>query len=199
MDFVSRLKLFLEQRQIPITQFADNCRIPRPTLSQLLNGRNKKVSDEVIGKIHEAYPELSVMWLMFGEGEMMNGGAGYDTPQSSLPYTAMGDDDVEPGNPALDRQPGDSGYTFEELFGGGEPKGFQRVQSPQPVGGPRTTIDFPEANSESDPNIEISEGRRSQPTANPSVMPQQGNTRHRIVNIVVLYDDGKFESFIPEQ
>ena len=52
--------------------FADKCDIPRPTLSQLLNGRNKKVSNEVLDKIHVAYPELSMMWLMFGEGEMMS-------------------------------------------------------------------------------------------------------------------------------
>ncbi len=71
MDIVSRLRKFIDHLNIPVTQFADTCRIPRPTLSQLLNGRNKKVSDELIGKIHEAYPELSVLWLMFGEGLMI--------------------------------------------------------------------------------------------------------------------------------
>lgn len=67
MDLVSRLKTFLDSRQISVTQFADECGIPRPTGSQLLAGRNKKVSDEIIGKIHQAYPELNVVWLMFGE------------------------------------------------------------------------------------------------------------------------------------
>ena len=70
MDIISRLKLFLEQNGISNSQFADTCEIPRPTLSQLLNGRNKKVSDEVISKIHIAYPALNIMWLMFGDGEM---------------------------------------------------------------------------------------------------------------------------------
>lgn len=60
MDIVTRLRQFMEYRQIPISQFADTCNIPRPTLSQLLNGRNKKVSDELITKIHDAYPSLSV-------------------------------------------------------------------------------------------------------------------------------------------
>lgn len=73
MDIVGRLKLFLDYLGIPVTQFADNCGIPRPTLSQLLNGRNKTVRDEIIAKIHEAYPQLSIMWLMFGEGEMVAG------------------------------------------------------------------------------------------------------------------------------
>lgn len=71
MDLVSRLKLYLNHRGISVTQFADECDIPRPTASQLLAGRNKKVSDEMIGKIHYTYPGLSISWLMFGEGEML--------------------------------------------------------------------------------------------------------------------------------
>lgn len=72
MDIVSRIKTFLNANGIANSIFADKCDIPRPTLSQLLNGRNKKVSNEVIDKIHVAYPELSMMWLMFGEGEMQS-------------------------------------------------------------------------------------------------------------------------------
>ena len=71
MDLVSRLKHYLDSRQISITQFADECGIPRPTGSQLLAGRNKKVSDEIISKIHSAYPDLNIVWLMFGEGNMV--------------------------------------------------------------------------------------------------------------------------------
>lgn len=71
MDIVTRLKQFMMALNIANSQFADTCRIPRPTISQILNGRNKKISDELISKIHEAYPQLSVMWLMFGEGSML--------------------------------------------------------------------------------------------------------------------------------
>lgn len=72
MDIVSRIKTFLSVNGISNSIFADKCDIPRPTLSQLLNGRNKKVSNEVLDKIHIAYPDLSMMWLMFGEGEMLS-------------------------------------------------------------------------------------------------------------------------------
>lgn len=72
MDIVSRLKTFINHLNIPVTQFADTCKIPRPTLSQLLNGRNKKVSDEVIRKLHSEYPALNVSWLLFGEGDMLS-------------------------------------------------------------------------------------------------------------------------------
>lgn len=60
----------MDSGKITISQFADTCGIPRPTMSQLMNGRNKRISDEVINKIHNGYPSLSIMWLMFGEGEM---------------------------------------------------------------------------------------------------------------------------------
>lgn len=65
-----RLKHFLSESNMSPSVFADTCGIPRPTLSQLLNGRNKKISDVLIGLIHKAFPSLSVMWLLFGEGSM---------------------------------------------------------------------------------------------------------------------------------
>ncbi|MGN0237794.1 MAG: helix-turn-helix domain-containing protein [Lepagella sp.] len=70
-----RLKGFIESRGLTHSQFADTCSIPRPTLSQLMSGRNKKVSDLVVGQIHKAFPELSVLWLLFGEGEMIDNSA----------------------------------------------------------------------------------------------------------------------------
>ena len=67
MDIASRIKFFMNSIGVGSSLFADTCQIPRPTLSQILNGRNKKISDELIGKIHDAYPQLSVLWLMFGD------------------------------------------------------------------------------------------------------------------------------------
>lgn len=67
----TRLKLFMDEEGLTISQFADKCGIPRPSLSQLLSGRNKKLSDVVVKQIHDQFPDLSVLWLMFGEGEML--------------------------------------------------------------------------------------------------------------------------------
>lgn len=92
MDLVSRLKQYLDSRQISVTQFADVCGIPRPTASQLLAGRNKKVSDEIINKIHNFYPDLSILWLMFGEGEMTANANNAD----SQPHIAASDNDAAP-------------------------------------------------------------------------------------------------------
>lgn len=65
-----RLKGFMENHGLSYSQFADACGIPRPSLSQILNGRNKKVSDIILSQIHDAYPNLSISWLLFGEGDM---------------------------------------------------------------------------------------------------------------------------------
>lgn len=70
-NVAARLKLFLEYKGLSNSQFADLCGIPRPTLSQLFSGRNKKISDLLIGQIHGTFPELSVVWLLFGEGDML--------------------------------------------------------------------------------------------------------------------------------
>ena len=61
----------MEYSELSNSQFADRCGIPRPSLSQLLSGRNKKLSDVVVKQIHDAFPQMSVLWLMFGEGDML--------------------------------------------------------------------------------------------------------------------------------
>lgn len=71
MDIVSRLITFKNWTNLTSSQFADKARIPRPTLSQFLNGRNKRLSDDLISKLHSAFPELNVLWLLFGSGEML--------------------------------------------------------------------------------------------------------------------------------
>lgn len=64
-----RLKSLIEALGLTDSQFADRCSISRPTLSLLLSGKNKKISDVLLSQIHEAFPEVSILWLLFGEGE----------------------------------------------------------------------------------------------------------------------------------
>lgn len=70
MEISDRLKAFIDHSGLSSSQFADLAGIPRPTLSQVLNGRNKKVSNELVGKLHASFPNLNILWLLFGEGEM---------------------------------------------------------------------------------------------------------------------------------
>lgn len=120
-----RLKGFIDYLGISSSQFADQCGIPRPSLSQLLNGRNKKISDVIVGQIHAAYPELSVLWLMFGEGTMLVL-SDKDAAQQENPSSTETDNDISnnqdgnanknefnrPENP----QKSTSGYDLNELI-----------------------------------------------------------------------------------
>ena len=66
---VIRLNKFLNDCNISRSQFADTCGIPRSTITQLLSGKYKKIGDDIISQIHTTYPSISMMWLLFGDGE----------------------------------------------------------------------------------------------------------------------------------
>ena len=70
MNIVDRLKSYMDYIGMASTQFADMANIPRPTISQILNGRNRKISNEVIEKLHAGFPNLNILWLLFGDGDM---------------------------------------------------------------------------------------------------------------------------------
>jgi len=177
MDIVSRLKKFLEQNGISNSQFADTCDIPRPTLSQLLNGRNKKVSDEVIGKIHRAYPSLNIMWLMFGDGEMFVADATHEASQASAADTVDAGVDAM-GQRAISFDTSDDDYRPSDA----PAKPQQAVQRAMPAS---------PSVSERIQNIVRSSARQSQRGGGTS--PHE----RRVVNMMVFYSDGTFEEFVP--
>ncbi|MBD5369561.1 MAG: helix-turn-helix transcriptional regulator [Bacteroides sp.] len=102
----SRLKTYIDTLGYTSVQFADICKIPPASLSQILSGRNKKVSDKTISLIHDAFPDLSIMWLMFGEGPVVI--EGNDNPINSSPILGSKNQEiqavVQPGanNPILE-------------------------------------------------------------------------------------------------
>ena len=175
MDIVSRLKKFLEHAGISNSQFADTCVIPRPTLSQLLNGRNKKVSDEVIAKIHRAYPTLSIMWLLFGDGEMIMGGE--DTAQTTDKMSAQ-----NPTSEGRVDEMGQRAISFED----DDTNGYR------PVNRPTQRVATPTSVNEAIQSImRSSTAGRPRGAASPDA--------RRVVNIMVFYNDGRFEEFGPQQ
>lgn len=72
---ISRLKKYMEYKRLIPSQFADNAGIPRSTFSQLTKSSDKSdektISSDIVSKIHQAYPDLSIVWLLWGEGEML--------------------------------------------------------------------------------------------------------------------------------
>lgn len=70
-SLVIRLKVFMDSTGLNNSQFAEMIGVPKPSFSQIITGRNKKVSDILLTQIHDAFPQLNMMWLMFGEGSML--------------------------------------------------------------------------------------------------------------------------------
>lgn len=71
MDLITRLNTFFRYTGKNLSQFAEVTNTPKGSLSQILNGRNQKISNELISKLHAAFPKLNIMWLLFGEGSML--------------------------------------------------------------------------------------------------------------------------------
>lgn len=88
---ISRLKKYMEYKRLLPSQFADNAAIPRSTFSQLTKSDNNNISSEIISKIHQAYPDLSIVWLLWGEGEMLSAPAGNSEAMSVQPELKFDD------------------------------------------------------------------------------------------------------------
>ena len=169
MDIISRLKIFLEKRRISNSVFADNCKIARPTLSQLLTGRNKKVSDEVVSKIHEAYPELSIMWLLFGEGsmEIENNVSFCSSSVLNDEPSIFNDNDIAVSQQSTiidfdNEKPEDGGFAPENVIGSS-----------------------------------LSDAMRIIANKGGQSVPVSSSAGKKIVNIMVFYSDNSFDSFVP--
>lgn len=179
MDIITRLKFYMDSLGIPSSQFADSCRIPRPTFSQMLNGRNKKISDEIISKIHEAYPGLSIMWLMFGEGEMgAKSNIEISTPQN---VGNSGDYGRQSAANQLQNVPGEERNFVGNMTPNNSPSlfGDQNAQ----YGGRK---------------VEFTDNSEAELKTNDSIRTfTVNNDARKIKSILVFYDDNSFESFVP--
>ncbi len=174
MDIASALKQFMDYMGIQSSQFADTCGIPRPSLSQLLNGRNKKVSNEVIEKIHRAYPSLSISWLMFSEGSMLSD-VNIETSGSKI------EDNVDI-SPTL--------FADNEIVN--EEKIQYRIEhekDAEKFSASKTIATAPVA----------TEKPVTHATAGASSVSLNVNAFRKVVNIVVFYSDNSFETFIPKE
>lgn len=64
-----RIKLIQTQQNMSQVQFATETGISTATLSGIYTGRTQP-TNAIISRIHERFPQISITWLMFGEGTM---------------------------------------------------------------------------------------------------------------------------------
>lgn len=183
MDIVDRLMTFKDYTGLSSSQFADKAGIPRPTLSQFLNGRNKRLSDDLTAKLHTAYPELNVLWLLFGEGSMVkDSDIEISEGKNDLESTAM--TDLSPDSEQYNRT--DMPNIFAQEF---DPtRKLENISSDQ-----EEFTAQKEQKASHDPQ---------QPAAYPLHQPLQftalsADPAKKIQSIMVFYTDNSFESFVP--
>lgn len=66
-EFIARLKKIISHFELSSSAFAEKLGVQRATISHLLAGRNKPSLDFVM-KVHEAFPEVDLYWLLDGVG-----------------------------------------------------------------------------------------------------------------------------------
>ncbi|MBO4745304.1 MAG: helix-turn-helix transcriptional regulator [Bacteroidales bacterium] len=74
-----RIYQLMKQQGLTQQEFANELCIAPATLSGIFNGRTKPTNN-IVAAIHERFPELSIPWLMFGEGDMYVGERVVETP-----------------------------------------------------------------------------------------------------------------------
>jgi len=64
-----RIELLLRIKDVTASKFADMIGVQPSNISHIISGRNKPSLDFII-KVVEAFPDISLEWLMFGKGNM---------------------------------------------------------------------------------------------------------------------------------
>ena len=68
-DIRDRVKMIMERENLTAGAFADSIGVSPATITHILNGRNKYPSTEVLLRLHNRYPDVSMQWLLLGEGD----------------------------------------------------------------------------------------------------------------------------------
>lgn len=208
-----RISLVLRTKNISPSVLADELGVQRSGISHILNGRNKPSLD-FIQKLIKLYPDISIQWILFGEGPMMNPyptgkaeareiGSGNSAPEKTKP--AMPDlfnmQDVAPERPRDSQE----GITDENIELGIDnqndtiPDDVQEIKS----GKIETTDSAKELNSEKE-NSEILPVNPVKKKEKPVVFPNEetGSPKtekpvRKITKIVVFYSDRTFVEYNP--
>lgn len=178
-SIAARLRMYIDACGMTNSQFADTAGIPRPTLSQLLTGRNKSVNDQFLRKLNDAYPSLDIRWLLFGTGSMgeITNSAVSEAQNSPNPSTSSEQ------NAELQVE-----TTARSLFD----------ESPQKLSEKYNGAEGGE--NEADASSRTAEPfiYEARPLSHPHVQGQDvKNNPKKIESIIIFYSDNSFETFRP--
>lgn len=186
-----RLKFLIEKLGINSSQFADSCKIPRPTFSQILNGRNKKISDQIIRQIHEAYPNVSITWLLFNEGDMFNGAPAYSNNLEVGGESLIGQPSPESGGE-------ESNFPFENQIS--SEMRFENEKIPANKSRELENKNYRCLKTDKNEDNNIVDEEVKSILNSPEILSkiaQMSQKTRKVVSVTIYYDDSTFETFKP--
>ena len=88
-----RISQLMKHQGMSQKEFAKMLCVAEATVSGIYNGRTRP-TNQIVSAIHECFPNVSIPWLMFGEGSMYID----DTSNTALPVKDAYDNNVHSDN-----------------------------------------------------------------------------------------------------
>ena len=166
MTFIERFTCLMNHYGLSAAAFARRIGVTSPSITHILNGRNKYPSTEMLIKISESFPQVSTAWLLMDQGPMLLDGKKEET-------SFVKDSGENPNDDA-------------ESF-------FPSLTSENPAESlsPEVTESRPEEVKISDKLMSENPDKIERETASSF---SKGHSR-RVTQIMAFYDDGTYELF----
>lgn len=181
---INRINLLLRAKNITARTFAEEIGIQPSGMSHILSGRNNPSLDFVT-KVIRRYPEISLEWLVFGQGEMLKSPASPTLRPAAIASTPS----TDPTTLALDHSIQQS-LTFDAA---------ELEDHPKPEVQPSSTDTA--AHLPIDHNTPSMVGTDTPAPEKPLPIPSVGLVAgkqaegKRIAKIILFYDDHTFETY----
>ena len=169
-----RIRQLMLDKAMSQKSFAAELCIAEATLSGIFNGRTRP-TNQTVSAIHECFPEVNVMWLMFGEGDM---------------YTTQAPSADAPDAP---QEGDDNGEEVSDLLS--SPNAPQGHFDAPPIHQDRAAFGE-HAMPASHPSAHISPAQVMQPQVQ-YIEKYIDKPQRKITEIRIFFDDGTYETFTP--
>lgn len=173
MEIKNRIQKIIDNEGITNAKFADTVGVQRSSISHLLSGRNQP-SLPVVLKILKAYSDINAEWLLFGRGSMYTSRNMHEESAEEAQEPPKNNPDsadpAQPGNNRAGQQSADIPQSSDN----------RKQKKPQDAG-PQQQTEIPFANTEAPPFI------------------NNTHSNKQIDRIIILYTDGSFRHYSPEE
>lgn len=192
-----RIRQIMEDHRMSQKEFAQKCGISDATLSQVFSGKTG-ATQKTVQKVLSAFPDVSLAWLMYGQGAAYeNGPAGGGIPASGEDVAEAWDfagapSPQEPASPAADLTRGDvlpSSEAFAGTHPAARPDAWPASRMPA-AGVPGAPAGMPGSG--------VRSGLSAGQNRGVKIVKYFDKPERQIREIRIFFDDGTYETFVPQ-